>query len=258
MKTLHILTYHKIDTLRELGINVVSPRRFESHLMALQDAGYVGIAPSVLRETLETGRPLPERSILLTFDDGYANFAEYAWDICQKYGFPAVVFPISSYIGRENLWDKTVTRFRHLNWSQLRELASAGVVIGAHTVSHPFLPHLSNERAFAEMADSKKALEDGLGIPVSLFSYPYGDWTPTVAKLAEYAGFEMTFSLDPRLPATWENRFALPRMAIYGIDSPKAVLTKVGVHGETAWERECAKNRIVNRFAYANRLWNSP
>ena len=240
---LRVLAYHRIDRRGELGVNTISPRRFRSHLRFLEHVG--------LRE----GSLLPPKpGVCFTFDDGYANFAEHAWPALQEYGWGAALFPVAAYVGKESRWDSTWPRARHLGWRQLRQLAQEGVEIGAHTMTHPFLTRLPSEAARAEIADSKKALEDGTGRAVRLFAYPYGDVSDAVARMAEEAGFEAAYTMNPFAPNGAADRFELPRMGVYSIDGRRRFAAKTGARGFRAWKRAARFNQFINRCSYANRL----
>jgi len=193
---------------------------------------------------------LPERAAHLTFDDGYASFAQ-TWALCRRYDFAATLFPLTGYLGRRNVWDSAFPRTRHLDVGALRELVAEGVEVGAHTVPHPFLTR--TKRAREELWASKRTLEDLLGVAVRAFAYPYGDWSPSLAEMVEEAGFEIAFTLDPL--RRWEraNRFALPRTAVYGFDNGVTLRAKLGIYGETMRRAFGRVNQLVNRCAYANR-----
>ena len=248
---MRVLAYHRIDRRIELGVNTVSPRRFREHLRALDAYGLRdwGFQQNGALEGgfLESGR------VCVTFDDGYANFAEYAFPALQEYRRGAVLFPVAGYAGRLSRWDSTLPRIRHLSWAELRELSDAGAYIGAHTMTHPFLTRLPARQAREEISASKKAVEDGIGKAVSLFAYPYGDVNRRVARMAEEAGFEAAFTMNP-LPGTVGGRFALPRTAVYAFDGRRGFASKIGARGRGAWRRAARLNQFINRCSHANRL----
>jgi peptidoglycan/xylan/chitin deacetylase (PgdA/CDA1 family) len=254
---MHVLTYHKIDTRRELGVNTVSPARFEAHLRALLA---LGLRPVDMSAALSgIAGPASDdltaaASVHLTFDDGYANFLTHAWPLCVQYGFPATVFPIAGYVGRSNSWDLTFPRTPHLGWSDLRALADAGVTIGAHTVTHPFLSRIAPKAAKIEIEESKARVEDGIGGPVDVFAYPHGDSSPLVRQLVEDAGYDAAFALDSPGGGATRDRWRAPRTAIYSIDSPGRVAAKVGARGPGAMRRAGAVSRAFRMCGYAGLL----
>jgi peptidoglycan/xylan/chitin deacetylase (PgdA/CDA1 family) len=249
-----VLAYHKVDTRFELGVNSVTPARFARHLSTLLDLGMRAVdLPTLLDSVGERPRSGPPR-VHLTFDDGYRNFLDHAWPVCRAHGFPATVFPVAAYVGRENTWDISFPRTRHLSWSDLRELSDAGVSIGAHTDTHPFLTRIAFARARQEIRDSRRRLEDGLGVPVRVFAYPHGDSSAAVRSLVEDAGYEAAFSLDPGAQFGEAERWRLPRTGVYAVDGPRAVAAKVGARGPRAMHRAWAVNRLFRRCGYAGQL----
>jgi peptidoglycan/xylan/chitin deacetylase (PgdA/CDA1 family) len=132
-------------------------------------------------DRVKNGKGFAPKSLAITFDDGYQDNIKNAFPILKKMGFPATVFVITDNIGKEG-W---------LSEEDLRILDGSGITIGSHTVHHAFLPALSSAEAEAELKDSKKRLEEVLGHPVTLFSYPAGGLTPRVEDLVKetcYAG----------------------------------------------------------------------
>lgn len=209
--------------------------------------------PTVLGSLTDLGVPRSPH-VHLTFDDGYRNFLEHAWPLCVERGFPATVFPVAAYVGRTNAWDLSFPRTQHLTWLELRELADAGVGIGAHTDTHPFLSRIPVERARREIQDSRRRLEDGIGARVRVFAYPHGDSSPDVQALVEDAGYEAAFSLDPRTPFAEAERWRLPRTAVYATDGPRGIAAKVGCRGGRAMRRAWAVNLCFRRCGYAGLL----
>jgi peptidoglycan/xylan/chitin deacetylase (PgdA/CDA1 family) len=254
---LRILTYHKVSSRRELGVQTVSPCRFVAHLNTLRTSGFAGLTLEAIGRILSGAETAPSRGVHLTFDDGYADFAEVAWEYCRGAGFPATVFPLSGFIGSKNVWDRSFPRTRHLDWTLLEALVRDGVAVGAHTVTHPFLARIRPDDALKEMRDSKRLLEDRLGVSVTALAYPYGNYSPDVMSLAQEAGFEFALTLDPRRPFEETNRYALPRVAVYALDRDANFRAKLGLRGYRAWHWECTKNYWMNRCAYANLLFSS-
>ena len=247
-----ILTYHKVIPRLELSITSVTPKRFARHLQLLRDEGYTSVSMNAILAALDGGAPLPPKSVHLTFDDGYLDFLDAAFEACRSNGFHVSVFPVVGYIGKLNRWDVTVPHAPHLDWHHLRDLLNEGVHVGAHTMTHPFLNRLPRKEAFQEIADSKKWLEDGLGVEIPTFSYPFGRMTPGTAELVEEVGFRAAFTMTPDADPT--ARFALPRAGVYLMDGPRRLAAKIGARGVGAWRRECLVNRWISRVAYAKLL----
>ncbi|GIX06919.1 MAG: polysaccharide deacetylase [Candidatus Poribacteria bacterium] len=249
-----VLAYHRVGARRGIGISHVTPSQLEDHLDALEDWGYrLGTLDEVLAELIRPSSS--ERTVLLTFDDGTADFLEHAWPVLRRWGARPVLFPVVGFLGRSNRWDPAPFRTRHLTWKELQHLAAEGVEIGAHSVTHPFLAHSSSSRVRREVYRSKVLLEERLGVSVRAFAYPYGDWSPEVAATVAQAGFEVAFTMDPFLPATPENRFSLPRVGIYRMDGRRRLGGKLGQLGDRTRRRLLLEARWINRCSYAGRLF---
>ena len=114
--------------------------------------------------------------MLLTFDDGYKTMRSVTLPLLLQFGYPAVLFVPSDFIGRTNEFDERVEPPEPIcDWDDLRELERHGVAIQSHGASHRGLSTLGPEEIERELVQSKAVLEAGLGTPVEVFSYPYGD-----------------------------------------------------------------------------------
>lgn len=199
---------------------VVTVRQFERQLAALKRFGYRVLS---LREFLELRRQHqlpPERSVIITFDDGYRDNLHVA-ALLRRYESPAVIFLVTAHIGCSNRWDRTGSLARRplLSWDQIRELAADGVEVGAHSKTHPVLTSLPAQRVEEELVDSKLAVEAAVDAPVAAFAYPYGEYDPTLYSVLSRAGFEMAFTVDEGLNSPGTPLYALRRIEIPGTTS---------------------------------------
>jgi peptidoglycan/xylan/chitin deacetylase (PgdA/CDA1 family) len=158
-------------------------------------------------------RPLPERAVVLTFDDGFRNFYLFAAPVLRRLGLPATIFLPTSYCGRANSWPgqpSWVAEEPLLNWDQVRELACEGFQFGAHTVSHHTLTALTLDEAEREITESKIQIEKQTNRPVEFFSYPYGRWSPAIRDIVvrHYKGACATTA---GMVAPSSDPFSLPR-----------------------------------------------
>jgi peptidoglycan/xylan/chitin deacetylase (PgdA/CDA1 family) len=175
----------------------VIARDLSGMLRALREGGWQTLTIDQLLEGRSTG-VWPARSFVLHFDDGLISVAEHAVPILQDYGFQATVFVVSGWVGRWNDWPgqpASVPRWPLLDWPALRTLASMGMAIGAHSISHPRLPALSLEEQEREIIGSLQTIENRLGGSVQAFAYPYGESSrATEAVVARHcrAGFGTT------------------------------------------------------------------
>lgn len=176
--TLAILGYHKIGESPDGWESwfYVPEATFIDHLHYLHAHGWQVIgARAFLRGLAEPGG-LPERAALLTFDDGYRSIKEGALRCLRRFKYPAVLFVPTNFIGGYNDWDLDVEPEEAIcSWEELRALASEGISIQSHTASHRAFSELDLAEQETELRHSKRVLEAGLGRPVEIISYPYGD-----------------------------------------------------------------------------------
>jgi peptidoglycan/xylan/chitin deacetylase (PgdA/CDA1 family) len=211
-----ILMYHEIATRHDTGSRLaVSPDSFAAQLAHLDEAGFTTLTVSGLAAAL-AGEParLPERPVLITFDDGFADFHREALPVLAKYGFTATVFVTTGWIADAGPRAAGPSPGRMLSWSQIREAAAAGVEIGAHSHQHPQLDQIRAERLRDELTTSKMLLEDGLGMAVPGLAYPFGYSNARVRQVARETGYAHACAVgNAGLGLGW-NPFALPRLTV--------------------------------------------
>lgn len=159
----------------------VTPANFELQMEYLAIEGYHPIRLSDLAEYLQTGKPLPPKPIVLTFDDGYADNYTNAFPILQNYKFPATFFVITQFI-EEN-------RPGYMTWKQLGEMASAGMEIGSHSMNHLDLYNKLRTVLTTQIAGSKVQIESRLNVPVKSFSYPAGRYNSRTIDVVRSSGY---------------------------------------------------------------------
>lgn len=198
---LPILVYHHVVPDHAPGVLYVTPDGFEQHLSFLSDNGYQSVSFADLADSLEYGVPLPERPVILSFDDGWENQFQYGFPLLQKYGFGATFYIVSGYVDHQNF----------MSTEQLQEMMAAGMTIGCHSHTHPPLPSIgTGARLEAEVAGSKAWLEDHFGIAIDTFAYPYGAYNAAVAAAVKAAGFRTARTVDTGTHATADNLATLP------------------------------------------------
>jgi peptidoglycan/xylan/chitin deacetylase (PgdA/CDA1 family) len=215
---LSILTYHSLDVNR--SVISVDPRDFADHMACLARKGFRGIS---LREALmyrDIHRSWPTEAVVLTFDDGFANFYDEAFPILERFNFSATVFIVTGHMGGHNNWEgntSSIGTLPLLNWQQTAELARAGFEIGSHTRTHRDLRRCSAQEIKYEISSSLDDIENNLGISTQSFAYPYGGVNHLVQQLA---------ARDFRAACTTELRRAngdplnlLPRVDMYYVRS---------------------------------------
>ncbi|MCB2135154.1 MAG: polysaccharide deacetylase family protein [Rhodobacteraceae bacterium] len=168
-----ILMYHSISDRG--GATAIRPAVFAAQMDAIAQAGLPVISLDRLLAAKRGDETLPPRSIILTFDDGFQDFADVAWPEMQRHGFRPIVYLPVAFIGKAEGWKGIAQPARPLiGWDTIRSLASEGVVFGSHTVNHANLDALGSEGLDRELDASRSEIEDRLGRPVRHFAPPYG------------------------------------------------------------------------------------
>jgi len=216
-----ILTYHSIaegDSPLE-----VAPGLFAEQMEWLHANVQVVTLGEVVH-ALTGHKPLPERTVALTFDDGYSDFYSSAAPVLRRLKFPATIFVPTAFCGASSGWpgqSAWVNPQPLLDWSQVAALAREGFSFGAHSITHPSLPALSSEEAKHEIGGSKTELEERTGQKVEFFAYPYGRWNPAVRAMVqeEYRG---ACSTGAGVVEPDADPFALPRVDVHYLRRPAA------------------------------------
>jgi peptidoglycan/xylan/chitin deacetylase (PgdA/CDA1 family) len=201
-RTLRVLMYHKVNDVE--GNRMSMPTAlFDEQMAQLNELGYSVVDLDAVLAHYADGAPLPDASVLITFDDGYRDNLEHAAPILVKYGYPAVQFVPLGYIGdplplphEESLATRGILN-RTVDWDELGELERAGVRIESHGISHRPLADLELDEAAREIVVSKLRLEERLGRPVRAFSYVKGSeahYKPVHLSLVRQAGYDVAFT----------------------------------------------------------------
>jgi len=188
-----IIMYHDITATKDVSWDV-TPEELEKHFQALQEGGYTPITMDRMVNHLRTGAQLPEKPVLLTFDDNYVGQYKYAFPLLKKYNYPAVWSVHTRFVGTGGQKPKAT-------WNQLREMQKSGLItVASHTVNHLNMTNLSDAEIEREVTESKKVLEKELGISIDYFTYPEGDFTERAKEKIKDAGYKaaLSMSLDPR------------------------------------------------------------
>jgi peptidoglycan/xylan/chitin deacetylase (PgdA/CDA1 family) len=167
--------------------------------------------------------------VVLTFDDGYRNFYDYAWPVLKRHGFPATVFLVSGRIGDTTRWLAGDGRGDTplMDAACIRELRREGVLFGAHSVTHPRLSRIDADRMREEVSQSKQSLEELLDESVDHFCYPYGDYDREVMAAVRHSGFRAALTCMRGDAAPGDDPLQLPRKAISFGDSLLGYLWKL-------------------------------
>lgn len=247
------LLYHHVGP-RQPGTYpslTVSSERFERHVRWLARCGYVGVRPTDWLAWCREGKPLPEKPVLFTFDDGYADVAERALPVLRGHGFGAAVFVVTGHIGGDNSWDRDrgSGQQRLMTADQIREWAARGIEFGAHGRTHSDLTTLSGHRLEREIRGSQDDLAAITGLPVRSFAYPYGSVNEAVRQCVRGV-FDSAFSCDEGVNTPASDPYALRRSMVQSHDSLVALACRVRL-GRYPVEHWQARLRIRSRIRNA-------
>ena len=241
---LPILLYHSVQDRApgSFGPWAVGRQLFVDHMDKLVELGYTGLSIGQLMNLTRAGRPLPDKTVLVTFDDGFADFASNAWPVMKARGFPATLYVTAGVVDGISQWLEPMGagQLPMLGTEAIRELADDGVEIGAHSMTHPQLDCVGRDQARREIIDSKSALEMIVGRPVDSFAYPHGYHDRTVKKMVIDAGYTSAAAVRNALSHAQDDPFALARFTVMGdctVEHLENVLAGRGIGRARSTER---------------------
>ena len=249
----HILAYHgfREGLTPELNAGSVRIDRFRHQCRVLSAHGWQAQPLHDVAPDVKSGR---KSRLVLTVDDGYESVLTLMVPVCERFGWKGTLFIPSAFAGRNGAWDRgSLASYRHLSWSQLRELLHLGWEIGSHGVSHRALTDMPGAEAFRELRDSRQEIEQRLGVAVTSISYPFGAVNSCVRSLAHRAGYRRGVTMAPRGAEPDDDRFMLPRWPVYRVDGPENLLARL--HGPE-WLRQLERAKVwtMQQFARGTRV----
>jgi peptidoglycan/xylan/chitin deacetylase (PgdA/CDA1 family) len=201
----------------------VTPENLDAQLAWLRENGYTAITLQHLLYHLTLGWPLPEKPIILTFDDGYADAYANAFPILQKYGFVGTFFIITDRI--------TFGDPNYATWDQIVEMHNAGMDIQSHTRTHPDLRGLSEAQLLWQILGSKEAIEARTNKQVHFFCYPSGKYDANAIRALQQYGYWAAVTTEYGATHSLDNLFTLKRIRIRATDTIETFVQKVTQHG---------------------------
>lgn len=197
-----IILYHRV--LRQGDRFSVEPEVFDEHLAAVRESGRVPLTVPDLAAGLTGSSPLPARPVVLTFDDGTADFYDTALPRLMRAGLPVTLYVTTAELGRPGM----------LSWEDVAAVAATGVEVGAHSRTHPHLDVVPRQRAEREIARSRSDVEQHLTRPCRSFAYPHGSYDGTVRRLVAAAGFTSAVAVRNAFSHDHDDVLALARLTV--------------------------------------------
>ncbi len=190
--------------------------QLKKHLALLSRWGYKAISLRDYSACLQGTMDLPDKPVIMTFDDGYEDVRSHALPVLDEFGAKATFFVLGDRALRTNRWDAKigVGRSELLSDEGIRELHAHGHEIGSHSMTHPDLTTMSAEGARREIFDSKKKLEDVIQSRVSSFSYPHGATNPALKKTVENSGYAYGCGVYSGPPRFGRDNFNVRRLPV--------------------------------------------
>lgn len=210
-RTVRVLCYHNLRD-KATSLYEASVSDFRAQLSAMRDGGYQTITTRELADYLSGSRDIPEKSVLITFDDGYKSVLTVGKPILDEFGFRANLFLITDSVGGKG----------NLTWDDAKQLAAAGWEVGSHTVAHSNLTKRGKsesaqqhqDRIVREIGASYARIEQELGVPPAALAYPFGNYDAACMQACQEAGYRLAFSIDPGATDQQSDPWRLPRKMI--------------------------------------------
>jgi O-antigen biosynthesis protein len=218
LQPIPILLYHAVSETSDPRFAewTVTPEAFGDQMCALADEGYCTLTVrDFVERAFDRREPIDPRTVVITFDDGFADFRTQAWPRLRAFSMTATVFVTTRHVGGTSRWlvgqgegDRPM-----LSWSQIEELAEAGIEFGSHGHSHRQVDRVSADEGSAELVQSRDALTARVGAVASL-AYPHGYYTRELQREAAQLGFSSACAVKDALSSTADDRFALARAVV--------------------------------------------
>jgi peptidoglycan/xylan/chitin deacetylase (PgdA/CDA1 family) len=259
--TIPVLMYHSVAAQPDPRVHDLSvhPDAFDDQLDALTEAGFTTMTFAAVRAGLTGGRELPARPVVLTFDDGYADFHREALPRLVAHRATATLFVTTGWLADAGRYASGCPLDDTLTWEQVSDVDDAGIEIGAHSHSHPQLDQLPDQVLREELTTSRQLLEDRLGCRVTSLAYPYGYSSRGVRQAAAEAGYESAAAVTNTAADVRGDAFTVPRLTVRRSTGHE---TFRRIAGQEDLARLFVRDRVVTagyaairRSRYAARTW---
>jgi peptidoglycan/xylan/chitin deacetylase (PgdA/CDA1 family) len=240
--------YHRISSDEHSGVDKFAVDR-EEFVKQMEWLAFTEYQTITLEAWLACRRHevrIPEKSVVITFDDGFQDCFEHAVPILCELRFTATFFLVASLVGKTSHWQMAKRRvaFALMDWTSVRALEIEGFRCESHTLTHPRLTDLSDGSCRGELSGSRQLLEDKIGREVRHLAYPFGSFDPRVQDIAADVGYLSACSVRQGLSSASDNIFELPRVPVTGEDTLETFKGKVQGVGSCVGERTVSDRAI--------------
>ncbi|HEY8805295.1 MAG TPA: polysaccharide deacetylase family protein [Clostridium sp.] len=212
-----VLMYHSIGPAK-LNPYVVSTDRLNRDMQYLKNNGFTTLSTDELYDFMVKNKPVPKKSILITFDDGYEDNYTNAFPILKKYNFKATIFVITGYVDKGK---------QFLSSAQLKEMQKSGIDIESHTNLHEKLGTYTYNSQLKTLKTSKDYIEKTLNKTVKYISYPFGSYNSDTLKAVNAVGYKMAFTTNGRWANISNGILSLDRVFVSGFHHSNSFQTRV-------------------------------
>lgn len=233
-KRVPVLMYHRLgmpDGRRDIYCTL--PDRFSTHMHALAGTGHNAIGIETFLEWQLGKQDLPEKSLLITFDDGFMGVHDHALPVLRSLGWPATVFLVAAKTGQQSDWrvtsDYPMRPHPLMGLKQLLTLHRLGISLQSHSLYHHDLTTLDPDALDRDLVRSRELIAEIAGHPPRYLAYPYGRYNNIVRAAAVSAGFSMAFTVDSGFNSPRQDPYRIHRIDIFGSDSPSMLLRKIAL-----------------------------
>lgn len=199
-----VLNYHQVNDKYKTALTMTTAD-FEEQMKYLHDRGYHAITQKQFIQYMRGDGALPDKPVLITFDDGYVDNYECAYPIMKKYHMTGTIFLIMDLMEKPG----------YLTWNQVQSMSKNGMEFGSHTVSHKPLTSFDENRMKYELTQSKQFMEQKLGKRVTCIAYPEGKYNDLVKTQTKAAGYSLAFTVNTGRDFPWDDPYELDRVPFF-------------------------------------------
>jgi peptidoglycan/xylan/chitin deacetylase (PgdA/CDA1 family) len=238
------LCYHQVEP-KASGKFSLSVEKFRQQLDYLRSRNFVSLNSEDIAEIMAGNRPVPENSIIITFDDGFRTVYDHAYPIMKEYGFKGIVCVYPAFIGSG----------KAMTWQQMTHLIQEGWSVESHTMTHANLTSMIEkpeaEAAFfeKEIVKSKSIIEQRLGNKVRYIVWPYGCYTQKSIETAKIAGYIGAMTVDGGASYSSLSPWQIKRQVVYANDDMNKFLIRLGMRALPVSEQYPAPGEVVTDLA---------